>query len=51
MLFYFIKVRAHSSPYHSTLPLTGALEWGTVWTSISFGIETKVGQSWMHGFY
>ena len=47
MLFYYIKVPAHSSPYHSTLPLTGALKWGTVLTSISFGIETRMGQSWM----
>ena len=34
MLFYYIKTPAHSSPSHSSLPLTGTLKWGTVWTYI-----------------
>ena len=45
MLFYHIKVPACSSPQHSTLPLTEALKWGTVWACISTGIETMHGQS------
>ena len=44
MLFYYIKVTAHSSPYYSSLPLTGALKWGAVWTSILIRTETKKGQ-------
>ena len=44
-LFYYIKVPACSGLHYSTLPLTGALKWGTVWTSVSIGRETKKGQS------
>ena len=45
MLFYYIKMQASSIPYHSSLQLTEALKWGTVWTSISTGIETTHGHS------
>ena len=45
MLFYYIKMRTSSSPYHPFLQLTGALKWRTVWTSISTGVETTHGQS------
>ena len=51
MLFYYIKMRTSSSPYHPFLQLTGALKWGTVWTSISTGVETRHGQSWKFVFY
>ena len=50
MLFYYLKVPLQSSLRHYTLPLTGALKWGTVWTSISTGIETTHGQSWKFVF-
>ena len=45
MLFYYIKMWTSSSPFHPFLQLTGALKWGTVWTSTSTGIETMHGQS------
>ena len=45
MLFYYIKMQTSSSPYHPFLQLTGALKWGTVWISISNGVETTPGQS------
>ena len=51
MLFYYIKVTAHSCPYHSTLPLTGGLKWGTVGTSTSTVTRTTKGQSWRQVFY
>ena len=35
-----------SGPLGSTLVLTEALEWGTVWTSTSTGTGIKKGQSW-----
>ena len=44
MLFYYLKVPACYCPHSSTLELNGALKWGTVWTSISIGIETRKGQ-------
>ena len=37
MLFYYLKVPKDFSPLGPTLALTGALKWGTVWTSISNG--------------
>ena len=51
LLFYYIKMQTSSSPYHPSLQLTGALKWGTVWTSILTGIETTHGQSWKFVFY
>ena len=51
LLFYYIKVLAHSYPQHPTLLFTWALKWGTVWTSISTGLETMDGQSWKFVFY
>ena len=45
MLFYYVKLPGSSSPQHPTLQLTGALKWGTAWTSISTGLETTHGQS------
>ena len=44
-LVWIIKVLPHSSPQSSTLALTGALKWGTVWTSTSTGIGIVKGQS------
>ena len=38
-----IKVPPHSGPQRSILPLIGALEWGTVWTSTSTGIGITQG--------
>ena len=35
----------------STLPLTGALKWGAVWTSTSTGTGIMKGQSWTFVFY
>ena len=35
----------------STLHLTGALKWGTVWTSTSTGTGIMKGQSWTFAFY
>ena len=40
-----------SGPLGSTLPLTGALKWGTVWTSTSTGTGFMKGQSWTFVFY
>ena len=37
LVFYNIKMSSCSGPLGSTLPLTGALKWGTVWTSTSSG--------------
>ena len=45
MLFYYIKVPPHFSPPGPTLALTGALKWGTVWTSTSNGTGIMKGQS------
>ena len=46
MLFYYLKVPPHFSPPGPTLALTGALKWGTVWTSTSNGTGIMKGQSW-----
>ena len=46
MLFYYIKVPPHFSPPGPILALTGALKWGTVWTSTSNGTGIMKGQSW-----
>ena len=43
-VFYFLKVPARSSQQISTSELNGALKWGTVWTSILIGTETRKGQ-------
>ena len=40
-----------SGPLGSTLPLTGALKWGTAWTSSSTGTGIMKGQSWTFVFY
>ena len=45
MLFYYLEMPASSSPKHPFSQLTGTSKWGTVWTSISTGIETTYGQS------
>ena len=45
LLFYYIKVPAHSCPQHPILSFTWALKWGTVWTSISTGMKTIKFQS------
>ena len=44
-LVWIIKVPTHSSPQISTLALTGASKWDTVWTSTSTGIGIVKGQS------
>ena len=50
-VFHNIKMPSCSGPLGSTLPLTGALKWGTVWTSTSTGTGFKKGQSWTFVFY
>ena len=45
LVLYNIKMPPCSGPLGSTLPLTGALKWGTVWTCISTSKETIHGQS------
>ena len=44
-MFYNIIMLPCSGPLGSTLPLTGALKWGTVWTSTSTGTGIMKGQS------
>ena len=39
-----IKISPCSCPLGSTLPLTGALKWGTVWTSTLTGKGIMKGQ-------
>ena len=51
LLFYYIKVLAHSHPQHPTLLFTWALKWGTVWISISTSLETLDGQTWKFVFW
>ena len=46
MLFYYLKVPKDFRPLGPTLALTGALKWGTVWTSTSNGTGIMKGQSW-----
>ena len=45
MLFYHVKMPAHSSHQSSNSPLTGDLKQGTVYTFISIGTEIRKGQS------
>ena len=45
LVLYNIKMPPCSGPLGSTLPLTGALKWGTVWTSTSTGTGIMKGQS------
>ena len=40
-----IKMPPCSGPFDSTLQLTGALKWGTVWTSSSIGTGIMKGWS------
>ena len=51
MLFYYLKEPACYCSQTSTLEMKWALKWGTVWTSISIGMETRKGQSWINVFY
>ena len=44
------KKTVRSSLQSSNLAFIGALKWGTVWSSMSIGIKTKKGQSWMYIF-
>ena len=44
-MFYNIKMLPCSSPLGSTLPLIGALKWGTVRTSTSTDTGIMKGQS------
>ena len=50
-MFYNMKMSPCSGPLDYTLPLTGALKWGTVWTSTSTGTGIMKGQSWTSVFY
>ena len=50
-LVWIIKVPPHSSPQNFNLALTGALKWGTVWTSISTGTRIVKDQIWTCVFY
>ena len=43
--FYSKKISSYFGPLGSTLPLTGALKWGTVWTYTSTGTGIMKGQS------
>ena len=51
LVFYNIKMTPCSGPLGSTLQLTGALKWGTAWTSSSTGTGIMKGQSWTFVFY
>ena len=51
LIFYNIKMSPRSGPLGSTLPLSGALKWGTVWSSTSTGTGVVKGQSWTSVFY
>ena len=51
LVFYNIKMSPCSGPLGSTLTLTGALKWGTVWTSSSTGTGIMKGSSWTFVFY
>ena len=51
LVFYNIKMPSCSGPLGYTLPLTGALKWGTVWTSSSTGTGIMKGRSWTFVFY
>ena len=45
LVLHNIEMPPCSGPLGSTLPLTGALKWGTVWTSTSTGTGIMKGQS------
>ena len=51
LVFYNIKMPPCSGPLGSTLQLTGALKWGTVWTSSLTGTGIMKGWSWTFVFY
>ena len=51
LVFHKIKMPPCSGTLGYTLPLTGALKWGTVWTSTSTGTGIMKGQSWTFVFY
>ena len=51
LIFYNIKMSPCYCPLGSTLPFTGALKWGTLWTSTSTGKGIMIGQSWTFVFY
>ena len=51
LTWWKIKTPWHSSPWYSKLASIGALKWGTVWTSISTGIENTHCQSWKFVVY
>ena len=44
-VFKNIRIPPCSGPVGSTLPMTEALKWGTVWTSTSTGTGIMKGQS------
>ena len=51
LVFYNMKMPPCSGRLGSTLQLTGALKWGTVWTSSSNGTGIMKGRSWTFVFY
>ena len=51
LVFYNIKIPPCSCPLGSSLLLTGALKWGTVWTSSLTGTGIMKGRSWAFVFY
>ena len=50
LIFYNIEIPPCFRPLSSTLPLTGALKWGTVWSSNSTGTGIMKGLSWTFWF-
>ena len=51
MLDWIVKIPPHSSLQSSTLALTGALNWGTVWASTSTSTGIVKGQSLSNQIY
>ena len=51
LVFYNIKMPLYSGSLGSTLQLTGALKWDTLWTSSSTGTGIMKGRSWTFVFY
>ena len=46
LVFQNMKMPPCSGPLGSTLQLTGALKWGTLWTSSSTGSGIMKGRNW-----
>ena len=50
-MFYNIEMPPCSGSLDSTLQMTGALKWGTVWTYSPTGTGIMKGRSWTFVFY